>query len=529
MDFRRHVTAGRLAELFGEDALETDKFVRTLGWRDVAEEELPLLSPDDPRATSSRSRPASTPTSPTTTARGSRSSTPRSGSTASTTPRRSGRRPTRCLAEGDGLGPRRQHRRRDRAVARVRPTSRRAQIAELFPDYPYAQHQPIVDPGRDRRRRLRAERQPRAAPGCPSAPRCLSDDAGGDAAPSAQASVDAVQTRLLGARHGHRVERLGRLGRPHRVSGAPILANDPHLGADDARRLVPDGPALQRGRCRACPFDVTGFTFAGLPGVVIGHNADIAWGFTNLYPDVQDLYLEKVSDDNTLPVQRQAAAADDPRGDVRRSRGEDPVTITVRESRHGPLISDVSQDYSTVGADAPVPRDGARSRQRAMPSRCAGPRSSRAAPPTPCSASTRRTDWDSTSATRPGRSSRRAQNLVYADAEGHIGYQAPGRIPIRRTGHGDWPVPGWDPAYEWAGYIPFDALPNVLDPKDGYVVTANQAVVEAELPLLHRRLVRLRLSGRSGSATCCAEPTIADRRRHGHDPARRLQRAGASG
>lgn len=74
------------------------------------------------------------------------------------------------------------------------------------------------------------------------------------------------------------------------------------------------------------------------------------------------------------------------------------------------------------------------------------------------------------------------QNLVYADAAGHIGYQAPGLIPIRRTGNGDWPVPGWDPAYEWTGYVPFKALSSVLDPKSGYVVTANQAVTKPDYP-----------------------------------------------
>jgi penicillin amidase len=75
-----------------------------------------------------------------------------------------------------------------------------------------------------------------------------------------------------------------------------------------------------------------------------------------------------------------------------------------------------------------------------------------------------------------------AQNLVYADRAGHIGYQAPGRIPIRRTGHGDWPVPGWDPSFDWEGYVPFAALPNVLDPAQGFVVTANQAVVRRSYP-----------------------------------------------
>ena len=73
--------------------------------------------------------------------------------------------------------------------------------------------------------------------------------------------------------------------------------------------------------------------------------------------------------------------------------------------------------------------------------------------------------------------------MVYADTAGHIGYQAPGDVPIRRTGQGDWPVPGWDPAYEWDDdYIPFDALPSVLDPDDGYVVTANQAIVGEDYP-----------------------------------------------
>lgn len=73
--------------------------------------------------------------------------------------------------------------------------------------------------------------------------------------------------------------------------------------------------------------------------------------------------------------------------------------------------------------------------------------------------------------------------MVYADVRGHIGYQAPGRLPIRRTGNGDWPVPGWDPAYEWdSTYVPFAALPNVLDPKDGYMVSANQAVTTRRYP-----------------------------------------------
>src|SRR5690606_29808445 len=76
------------------------------------------------------------------------------------------------------------------------------------------------------------------------------------------------------------------------------------------------------------------------------------------------------------------------------------------------------------------------------------------------------------------------QNLVYADVDGHIGYQAPGRVPVRKLGDGRWPVPGWDPRYEWVRDIPFRKLPSVLDPDRGYIVTANQAVTGPDYPYL---------------------------------------------
>jgi penicillin amidase len=212
---------------------------------------------------------------------------------------------------------------------------------------------------------------------------------------------------------------------------------------------------------------------------VIGHNDDIAWGFTNLYPDVQDLYLEKVSNHDTylydgeqvpLTTRRETFAV----------QGDDPVTITVRESRHGPLISDVSEDYATVGADAPAPPAAPdRGNGYAVALRWTALKPGRTADA--LFAIDQAHDWDSfreaaRSFVAP------SQNLVYADKDGHIGYQAPGKIPIRRTGHGDWPVPGWNPAYEWSGFIPYDALPNVLDPDDGMVVTANQAVAKQNYP-----------------------------------------------
>ena len=140
----------------------------------------------------------------------------------------------------------------------------------------------------------------------------------------------------------------------HTVSGKPLLANDPHLDAS-----IP-GIWYQMGlHCRSvdadCPFDVSGFTFSGVPGVVIGHNRDIAWGMTNLDPDVTDLYLEKVTGKTYLYGGKQVPLTE--RDEVIRIAGESSRLITVRSTRHGPLLSDVSAELSSVGANAEVPAD----------------------------------------------------------------------------------------------------------------------------------------------------------------------------
>ena len=136
----------------------------------------------------------------------------------------------------------------------------------------------------------------------------------------------------------------------HSETGAPLLANDPHLGVG-----VP-GIWMQMGlHCRTvgeeCPFDVAGFTFSGVPGVVIGHNADIAWGFTNLGPDVTDLYLERVSGDEWLQDGRARPLTQ--RQETIKVRGEDDVTITVRATAHGPLLSDATDFYADLAGGRP--------------------------------------------------------------------------------------------------------------------------------------------------------------------------------
>lgn len=473
MDFRRHVTSGRLAELFGRDALETDEFVRTLGWRRVAERELALLSPDTRRYLDAYSAGVNAYLHD---HQGAELSleyavldldgvdyTPEEWTAADSI--------AWLKAMSWNLGSNIQDE-LERSLESVDLTD--AQIAELFPDYPYEQNQPIVTQGAV----VDGVYEQDALHGGTRFPeRPLFDPAAQDALQRAQTATAAIDD-LLGTTDAVGSNAWAVSGE-HTASGAPILANDPHLG--------PSMPSVwyQMGlHCTTvgpeCPFDVAGFTFAGLPGVVIGHNANVAWGFTNLYPDTQDLYLEQVDDDGTYLYdgKRRDLVT---REETFTVQGEDdPVTITVRSTRHGPLISDVSDDFATVGADAPVGPDAPdRGTGFAVALQWTALKPGKTADA--LFGINTAADWDDfREAARDFVTP--AQNLVYADTAGHIGYQAPGDIPIRRTGNGDWPSPGWDPAYDWAGSIPYDALPSVLDPDDGYVVTANQAIADADYP-----------------------------------------------
>ena len=266
----------------------------------------------------------------------------------------------------------------------------------------------------------------------------------------------------------------------HSTTGAPILANDPHLGVS-----MP-GVWMQVGlHCRnvsdACPFDVAGFSFSGVPGVIIGHNADIAWGFTNLGPDVTDLYVERVSGDTwryggraqPLRTRTETIAVAD---------GKD-VRLTVRSTDHGPIVSDVDDVLADVALDAKVPRPDREGEEYAVSLAWT------ALEPRPTADAilelNRAEDWDDFRDALADFAAP-SQNVVYADREGHIGYQAPGLIPIRKSGSdGLIPAAGWRPENDWTGeYVPYDGLPNVLDPDEGFIATANQAVTDEDYPYL---------------------------------------------
>jgi penicillin amidase len=233
-----------------------------------------------------------------------------------------------------------------------------------------------------------------------------------------------------------------------------------------------------------CPLRVSGFSFAGVPGVVIGHNADIAWGFSNLGPDVTDFYLERVIGDTYL---RDGDWADiTSREEVIRIAGGADQRITVRSTVHGPVLSDVVEGVSDAGSRAPTEQQGDETESYAVSLAWTGLVPSRTADAI--------LDLNLARNFEEFREAARsfavpAQNLVYADREGHIGYQTPGQVPVRRpalarTPPGSWPAPGWDSAYDWQGYVEFTDLPWALDPDDGVVVTANQPVTRSASPFL---------------------------------------------
>ncbi|MEY9212331.1 penicillin acylase family protein [Thermobifida halotolerans] len=477
MDFNRHVTAGRLAELFGADQVPTDAYLRTMGWRRVAEAEYDLLD-DDTRAYL------------TAYADGvnayldGRSNTEVSLEYAVLAATNGDYRiepwtPVDSLAwlkamAWDLVG------NMDDEIARASLLAAgltRQQVEELYPAYPEDTHEPIVAGGSvsDGEFTLASTE---------GAPAEVPDTAAVRALADLHAPLDAIP-RTLGPASSELGSNSWVLSGEHTASGLPLLANDPHLGA-----VMPSIWYQMGLHCSSvdssCPFDVTGFTFPGLPGVVIGANDTIAWGFTNLGPDVVDLYLEKIEGDAAI-VDGEPEPLETRTETIEVAGGED-VEITVRSSRHGPLLSDpeLGAQLRDFAEHAPVTADGAPAETRQDGDYAVAISWTALSPGRTAEAVFRLNRARSFEEFREAARSFEvpAQNLVYADTAGNIGYQAPGRIPVRGRGDGRWPAPGWDSAHDWKDYIPFEELPTVLNPDSGVIVTANQAVVDSGYPHL---------------------------------------------
>jgi penicillin amidase len=483
MDVRRHITAGRLSEMFGAGQVQTDSFLRTLGWRRVAEQELALLDERSTRILAAYS--------------------------AGVNAYLADRAPADISLEYSVLGLINPSYTiepwgpadsvswlkalawdlRGNMTDEIYRTIMAASVGierteELFPPYPFDTRQPIV------------------LGGDVSGDRFVPDPAATPITAAALAELPAAAveplTEVLTASAGL-TELMGVSGRgvgsnswavsgDLTATGAPLLANDPHL--------APAMPSLwyqANLRCRTvtseCDYDVGGWTMAGLPGVFIGHTSTIAWGFTNTGPDVTDLVLHKVEGDSYL-VDGDAVPLTT-RSEVIEVAGGDPVTITVRETADGPIISGVLDDpdvYSVVGGEAPVPAPGDTADVDPKPTRGDG-----YAVALRWTALTPSATFDATHKLNTAtnfdefRAAARdlavpAQNLLYADVNGTIAYQMPGRVPIRKGYDGKWPVPGWNSEFTWDGFIPFEELPYVINPDSGFIVTANQAVIGPEYP-----------------------------------------------
>ncbi|WP_435193452.1 penicillin acylase family protein [Streptomyces sp. NRRL F-5630] len=531
MDVRRHTTSGRLSEMFGDGQVDTDAFLRTLGWRDVAQKEYDTkLS-----AATKRSLDAYT-----------------KGVNAYL----AGKDGKDISLEYAALGFTNDYKPQkwdavdsvawlkamawdlrgnmqdeiDRSLMSSRLSAK--QIKDLYPAYPYEKNAPIIQGGGVDPVTGKYDPDYKGSPagtgtgvgdgtsmgtgtgtggtgtggtGTGGTGTGTSADGTGTGAGTSTGTgtsagagtqgsfgstdAQAISDKLTGVYDAlDRVpDLLGPSGNgigsnswvvsgKYTTTNKPLLANDPHL--------APQLPSVwyQMGlHCRTvsakCQYDVSGYTFSGMPGVIIGHNGDISWGMTNLGADVTDLYLEKVTSDG-YQVDGKIKKFKSRKETIKVAGGTSKV-ITVRETDNGPLISDRDDELTKVGKKAPV--------ASAAPDRGDG-----------YGVSLRWTALD------PGRSMDAvfaldkakdfkefrsaaalfevpSQNLIYADTEGHIGYQAPGRIPVRAKGDdGSLPAPGWDSRYSWQGWIKQDELPWEYDPARGYIVTANQAVVDKD-------------------------------------------------
>lgn len=238
----------------------------------------------------------------------------------------------------------------------------------------------------------------------------------------------------------------------HTVTGKPLLSNDMHLG-----HQMPN--LWYEAHLKSGEVDAVGVTLPGMPHVVVGHNQRIAWGFTNVGPSVEDVYIENF--DGTGKYQTPDGWQEpEHRAEVIHVKGKPDVTVDVRITRHGPIVTELVAGETRQLALRWTMYDGLR---------------------LPFFDVDRAQNWEQFTQAfsmldAPG------QNVVYADVDGNIGYHATGKIPIRTAGDGSLPVSGADNAHEWTGFVPFDKLPNIYNPPSGIIATANGRITPDRYP-----------------------------------------------
>ncbi|MGW3410197.1 penicillin acylase family protein [Streptomyces sp. NPDC000888] len=478
MDVRRHMTSGRLSEMFGSGTVDDDEFLRTLGWDRVAKEEYDTkLSDSTKKYLQAYAKGVNA--------------------------YLKGKDGKDISLEYAALGFENDYKPQewtpvdsvawlkamawdlrgnmDDEIDRSLMTSRLGpqQIADLYPEYPYSRNQTIVQEG---------EYDSATQSYVQGGNNTTTDSVAGTGLAGDTTAPAGLESQLSGLYDvlddlpiavGVNGNGIGSnswvVDGSHTITGKPLLANDPHLS--------PSLPSVwyQMGlHCTTvsatCQYDVSGYTFAGMPGVIIGHNQDIAWGMTNSGVDVTDLYLEKLTGDGYQVDGKVKPFTT--RKETIKVAGGDSKTIVVRETDNGPLVSDRNDELVKVGEKATV--------DSAAPDRGDGYGISlRWTALDPGNSMDAVFELDKASNWTEFRNASASfdvpsQNLIYADTKGNIGYQLPGKIPTRGEGDGSLPAPGWDSKYNWTGYIKQAELPYEYNPDRGYIVTANQAVVDKD-------------------------------------------------
>jgi penicillin amidase len=497
MEISRRVGAGRLSELFGRSQVDTDTYIRTLGWRLAAERDLAAMSRESVAILQAYADGVNAWIKE----HDGRLSTPFvvAGLLSGTggiggitlepwTPLDTATwQKVQAWSLGGNV---------DTEIFRFLADARLgdpARTDELFPAYESTR--PVITPsGLAGSGGAGASSADPTGPATPATPTAIG--------PRPAPELSAAHAAALGdlARRGTAVAALAGLDRgaglvgshgvgsnnwvvsgERTVSGLPILANDPHLGF-----TMPSVWIVNGLHCRtvdaSCPWDVVGVTFPGAPAVVLGHNARIAWGATNVGPDTQDLFLEKVdpSDPGGHYIFEGRSVPFEVRRESIKVGGGADVEIDVRSTVHGVVLSDVDERLRG-GPDAPV---------------LALRWTSTAEVDLALEAFFRidvATSFDEFRAAFAAYGSP-SQNFVYADVDGHIGYVLPGLFPIRAgtcppavdcdiaVVTGERVRDGTSGDEEWTGYVPRDALPWQLDPEGGQIVSANNAAVDAGYP-----------------------------------------------
>ncbi|WP_242046065.1 MULTISPECIES: penicillin acylase family protein [Calothrix] len=470
MDFWRHIGSGRLAEMFGSSQIATDKYLRTMGWARIAQQEIAQVNAEMKGYLQAYADGVNAYLAE---HQGSKLSL----EYAVLKFLNPGYKPEpwqmlHSLTWGKvmayDLG-RNFEREIERTI--LLKTLNLAQVEELFPPYP--QDLPVILPEEQKKQtgeeknfdetELIASSIAQVTAAITPALQSLTQPM--------LAVEELIGSRGIGIGSNNWVIS-GKLT----ATGKPILANDPHLAVQMPSIWYEVGLHCTT-KTAECPYNVTGFSFAGMLGVIIGHSDRIAWGVTNVEPDVMDLYIEKINPNNPNQYEVNGKWVDMQLvKETIKVAGSQAIVQTVRYTRHGPILSDVSPKLQHLPGNQGIEIP----QQYAVALRWTALEPSTLGYAIPLL--NRAQNWQDFRAAAKNYDVP-AQNLVYADIDGNIGYQMPGKFPIRAKGNGRYPVPGWTDEYEWLGYIDFEQLPKSFNPPQGYIASANN-LVQTKYPYL---------------------------------------------